>query len=59
LRKGIKYRPDSLTMYMSQELVLIEPGEPPVAQVVTVRTNAGLEGNMEIIRRTQSTPWGH
>jgi hypothetical protein len=43
-------------MYMSQELVLIEPGEAPVAQVVTVRTNAGLEGNMETIGEHRAHP---
>jgi hypothetical protein len=34
----------------------IEPGETPMAQVVTVRTNADLEGNMETIGECRAHP---
>ena len=43
-------------MYTCQGLALSELGEPPVAQVVTVGTNAGLEGNMETIGEHRAHP---
>jgi hypothetical protein len=43
-------------MYTCQGLVLIEWGKPPMTQVVTVGTNAGLEGNMETIGEYRAHP---
>jgi hypothetical protein len=43
-------------MYTCQGVVLIEWGKPPMTQVVTVRTNAGLEGNMETIGEYRAHP---